>query len=168
MLISHNTVVVTRVVPSPVVTSPVAHPQTYYVAPTGPQVPYPQTGYPPQNAPYTTTYPPQQHFQNYPPPTQNYNNAPYPSTNQPNAYPGQPQHTTYPPPQNNQNAPFQNQSTYPPTSAPFSAHTAPVHTEKRGWLTKEGEWVRSWKRRWFVLKNNTIYYYETETVIRNG
>ena len=31
--------------------------------------------------------------------------------------------------------------------------------EKTGWLTKQGEKVRSWKKRWFVLRNGTVFYY---------
>ena len=36
-----------------------------------------------------------------------------------------------------------------------------VGVEKTGWLTKQGEKVRSWKKRWFVLRNNVIYYYSS-------
>lgn len=31
--------------------------------------------------------------------------------------------------------------------------------EKTGWLTKQGEKVKSWKKRWFVLRSDAIYYY---------
>jgi len=30
--------------------------------------------------------------------------------------------------------------------------------DKAGYLTKEGGRIKSWKKRWFVLKNNVIYY----------
>lgn len=35
---------------------------------------------------------------------------------------------------------------------------------KEGFLTKQGEIVRNWKRRWFVLKNKMLYYFESKTV----
>jgi len=33
--------------------------------------------------------------------------------------------------------------------------------EKQGWLTKQGGRVKNWKRRWFVLKDNRMYYYKS-------
>jgi serine/threonine protein kinase len=33
---------------------------------------------------------------------------------------------------------------------------------KKGYLTKEGEIVKSWKRRWFVLSSETLSYYKTQ------
>jgi len=32
--------------------------------------------------------------------------------------------------------------------------------ERGGWLTKRGHKVRNWKRRWFVLHEDTLEYYE--------
>merc|ERR1711879_36762 len=32
-----------------------------------------------------------------------------------------------------------------------------------GYLTKKGAKVKNWKRRWFVLKGDTLYYYKTRT-----
>jgi uncharacterized phage infection (PIP) family protein YhgE len=40
--------------------------------------------------------------------------------------------------------------------------TAPVL--KEGWLTKEGGLIRSWKKRWFVVKGGTVQYYFDEKV----
>lgn len=33
---------------------------------------------------------------------------------------------------------------------------------KRGWLLKEGQFIKSWKRRFFVLDGDTLHYYEVE------
>jgi hypothetical protein len=34
--------------------------------------------------------------------------------------------------------------------------------EKSGFLTKQGKLVKNWKKRWFVLKDNVLYYYKTK------
>lgn len=33
--------------------------------------------------------------------------------------------------------------------------------DKQGYLTKQGGLVRSWKKRWFILKNNYLYYFKS-------
>eukprot|EP01119_Soliformovum_irregulare_P020367 TRINITY_DN6584_c0_g1_i2.p1 TRINITY_DN6584_c0_g1~~TRINITY_DN6584_c0_g1_i2.p1 ORF type:complete len:1254 (-),score=400.18 TRINITY_DN6584_c0_g1_i2:40-3801(-) len=35
--------------------------------------------------------------------------------------------------------------------------------EKKGWCRKQGGRVPTWKKRWFVLKNNCLYYFKKET-----
>eukprot|EP00049_Salpingoeca_infusionum_P015767 m.309246 g.309246 ORF g.309246 m.309246 type:complete len:390 (+) comp15945_c3_seq2:224-1393(+) len=37
-----------------------------------------------------------------------------------------------------------------------------VDPEKSGWLTKEGGRAKTWKRRYFILTNNCLYYFESE------
>ena len=34
---------------------------------------------------------------------------------------------------------------------------------KNGWLCKQGAFIKNWKRRWFVLRNNSLCYYTGET-----
>uniref|UniRef100_A0A6B2LIL6 PH domain-containing protein n=1 Tax=Arcella intermedia TaxID=1963864 RepID=A0A6B2LIL6_9EUKA len=34
--------------------------------------------------------------------------------------------------------------------------------DKAGWMTKQGGNFKTWKRRWFVLKNNKIYYFKRQ------
>eukprot|EP00698_Gefionella_okellyi_P018207 TRINITY_DN5436_c0_g1_i1.p1 TRINITY_DN5436_c0_g1~~TRINITY_DN5436_c0_g1_i1.p1 ORF type:complete len:337 (+),score=105.05 TRINITY_DN5436_c0_g1_i1:148-1011(+) len=50
----------------------------------------------------------------------------------------------------------------PATTAPAMAAT-PL-AARSGWLTKEGGFVKSWKRRWVVLRdgNDAVFYYETQ------
>ncbi|XP_065191838.1 connector enhancer of kinase suppressor of ras 2-like [Sycon ciliatum] len=35
--------------------------------------------------------------------------------------------------------------------------------ECKGWMTKQGNVKKNWKRRWFILKNLCLYYYRTPT-----
>lgn len=37
-----------------------------------------------------------------------------------------------------------------------------VNPERKGWLVKEGGARKTWRRRWFTLANNCIYYFENE------
>eukprot|EP00164_Ancoracysta_twista_P000809 GFYU01001065.1.p1 GENE.GFYU01001065.1~~GFYU01001065.1.p1 ORF type:complete len:130 (-),score=32.40 GFYU01001065.1:171-560(-) len=39
---------------------------------------------------------------------------------------------------------------------------------KEGFLTKQGGIVKNWKRRFFVLKGNILYYFKTEGDKRDG
>eukprot|EP00163_Fabomonas_tropica_P032513 TRINITY_DN8210_c0_g1_i2.p1 TRINITY_DN8210_c0_g1~~TRINITY_DN8210_c0_g1_i2.p1 ORF type:complete len:169 (-),score=21.22 TRINITY_DN8210_c0_g1_i2:419-925(-) len=32
--------------------------------------------------------------------------------------------------------------------------------QRRGWLSKRGHFVKSWKNRWFVLRGKLLYYFE--------
>jgi len=33
---------------------------------------------------------------------------------------------------------------------------------KRGWLTKQGNYVKSWKLRWFILREKSLSYYKSD------
>ncbi|KAH3758012.1 cytohesin 1 [Pelomyxa schiedti] len=35
-----------------------------------------------------------------------------------------------------------------------------ANAEKKGWLTKEGGRIKTWKKRWFVLSDNCLYYFK--------
>jgi len=37
-----------------------------------------------------------------------------------------------------------------------------TNPEKDGFLTKQGGSIKTWKKRWFVLKDDTIYYFKTQ------
>lgn len=36
--------------------------------------------------------------------------------------------------------------------------------DQDGYLTKQGGSIRTWKRRYFILKDRTLYYYKTPKV----
>jgi len=38
-----------------------------------------------------------------------------------------------------------------------------LNPDKQGFLTKQGGLVKNWKRRWFVLKGDKIYYFKAQT-----
>merc|ERR1711974_288398 len=42
-----------------------------------------------------------------------------------------------------------------------------TNAEKKGFLTKQGGRVRTWKKRWFVLTNNNLYYFRSEQDEKN-
>jgi len=42
---------------------------------------------------------------------------------------------------------------------PASSISNPDHT---GWMTKQGGGYKSWKRRWFILKGDKLYYYKSQ------
>jgi hypothetical protein len=35
-----------------------------------------------------------------------------------------------------------------------------ANPEKEGFLTKQGHIFKSWKRRWFILQGNMLFYFE--------
>jgi cytohesin len=36
--------------------------------------------------------------------------------------------------------------------------------QKSGWLTKQGGRVKTWKRRWFILSGNVLYYFKEKVL----
>ncbi|MED6173595.1 Fatty acid synthase subunit beta [Stylosanthes scabra] len=38
--------------------------------------------------------------------------------------------------------------------------------ERIGWLTKQGEYIKTWRRRWFVLKQGNLFWFNDSTVTR--
>lgn len=36
--------------------------------------------------------------------------------------------------------------------------------ERAGWLMKQGEYIKTWRRRWFVLKQGKIFWFKTDIV----
>ncbi|KAK9280330.1 hypothetical protein L1049_014018 [Liquidambar formosana] len=40
--------------------------------------------------------------------------------------------------------------------------------ERTGWLTKQGEYIKTWRRRWFVLKQGKLFWFKDSTVNRTS
>ncbi|CAL1361228.1 unnamed protein product [Linum trigynum] len=38
--------------------------------------------------------------------------------------------------------------------------------ERSGWLTKQGEYIRTWRRRWFILKQGKLLWFKDSVVTR--
>ena len=38
--------------------------------------------------------------------------------------------------------------------------------ERSGWLTKQGEYIKTWRRRWFVLKQGRLFWFKDPAVTR--
>mmetsp|Transcript_34686 Transcript_34686/g.65294 ORF Transcript_34686/g.65294 Transcript_34686/m.65294 type:complete len:127 (+) Transcript_34686:148-528(+) len=36
--------------------------------------------------------------------------------------------------------------------------------ERSGWLQKQGAWLSTWRRRWFVIKEQHIFWFKSDTV----
>lgn len=40
--------------------------------------------------------------------------------------------------------------------------------ERAGWLTKQGEYIKTWRRRWFVLKQGKLFWFKESQVTRSS
>ncbi|KAK6935738.1 Pleckstrin homology domain [Dillenia turbinata] len=38
--------------------------------------------------------------------------------------------------------------------------------ERTGWLTKQGEYIKTWRRRWFVLKQGKLFWFKDSYISR--
>ncbi|GMP89628.1 hypothetical protein ACSBR2_032648 [Camellia fascicularis] len=38
--------------------------------------------------------------------------------------------------------------------------------ERTGWLTKQGDYIKTWRRRWFVLKQGKLLWFKDSSVTR--
>ncbi|MCL7041304.1 hypothetical protein MKW94_016811 [Papaver nudicaule] len=36
--------------------------------------------------------------------------------------------------------------------------------ERTGWLTKQGEYIKTWRRRWFILKQGKLFWFKESMV----
>ncbi|XP_058109165.1 pleckstrin homology domain-containing protein 1-like [Magnolia sinica] len=50
-------------------------------------------------------------------------------------------------------------------SASIEFWTSP---ERTGWLTKQGEYIKTWRRRWFVLKQGHLFWFKESHVTRSS
>ncbi|PIN09091.1 hypothetical protein CDL12_18328 [Handroanthus impetiginosus] len=40
--------------------------------------------------------------------------------------------------------------------------------ERAGWLNKQGEYIKTWRRRWFVLRQGKLFWFKESTVTRSS
>uniref|UniRef100_A0A7S0MXT0 PH domain-containing protein n=1 Tax=Pyramimonas obovata TaxID=1411642 RepID=A0A7S0MXT0_9CHLO len=40
--------------------------------------------------------------------------------------------------------------------------------ERVGWLMKQGAWIKTWRRRWFVMKDGLIFWFKTDKVTQSS
>ncbi|PIA59350.1 hypothetical protein AQUCO_00400321v1 [Aquilegia coerulea] len=43
-----------------------------------------------------------------------------------------------------------------------------TNPERTGWLTKQGEYIKTWRRRWFVLKQGKLFWFKESQVNRSS
>ncbi|KAL1289756.1 hypothetical protein HN51_058136 [Arachis hypogaea] len=53
-----------------------------------------------------------------------------------------------------------------PATADHDAIEFWSNPERTGWLTKQGEYIKTWRRRWFVLKQGKLFWFKDSTVTR--
>mmetsp|Transcript_3204 Transcript_3204/g.5507 ORF Transcript_3204/g.5507 Transcript_3204/m.5507 type:complete len:148 (+) Transcript_3204:96-539(+) len=40
--------------------------------------------------------------------------------------------------------------------------------DRSGWLTKQGEYIKTWRKRWFVLKGGKIFWFKSNVVTQES
>ncbi|XP_009791277.1 pleckstrin homology domain-containing protein 1 [Nicotiana sylvestris] len=43
-----------------------------------------------------------------------------------------------------------------------------TNPERTGWLTKQGEYIKTWRRRWFVLKQGKLFWFKEANITRGS
>ena len=43
-----------------------------------------------------------------------------------------------------------------------------IDPERTGWLMKQGEYIKTWRRRWFVLKSGKLFWFKENHVLRSS
>ncbi|CAI9767528.1 unnamed protein product [Fraxinus pennsylvanica] len=43
-----------------------------------------------------------------------------------------------------------------------------VNPERCGWLMKQGEYIKTWRRRWFVLKQGKLFWFKESDINRGS
>lgn len=43
-----------------------------------------------------------------------------------------------------------------------------THPERAGWLTKQGEYIKTWRRRWFILKQGKLFWFKDSVITRGS
>lgn len=43
-----------------------------------------------------------------------------------------------------------------------------IDPERTGWLMKQGEYIKTWRRRWFVLKRGKLFWFKDSHVSRDS
>ncbi|KAL8119744.1 pleckstrin homology domain-containing protein 1-like [Apium graveolens] len=43
-----------------------------------------------------------------------------------------------------------------------------TNPERTGWLTKQGEYIKTWRRRWFVLKQGKLFWFKDSVITRGS
>ncbi|CAI5498105.1 unnamed protein product [Closterium sp. Naga37s-1] len=64
----------------------------------------------------------------------------------------------------------------PPLAPPSPPRLAPSpqsiefwkDPERSGWLTKQGEYIKTWRRRWFVLKEGHMFWFKDDKVSKDS
>jgi hypothetical protein len=43
-----------------------------------------------------------------------------------------------------------------------------IEPERSGWLAKQGQYIPTWRRRWFVLKSGKLFWFKESHVVRSS